>query len=71
MTQLTAVTCNLRDGGIDAGNDMRLIRQLDLLAQLSPGLLALQECKWWERDGCFLLHRGGAGAANARIPRPT
>ena len=54
MTQLTAITYNLRDGG---GDDRRLARQLDLLARLNPSVLALQECKWWDRNGCRLLHR--------------
>ncbi len=42
------------DGG---GDDRRLARQLDLLARLNLSVLALQECKWWDRDGCRLLHR--------------
>jgi hypothetical protein len=42
MTQLTAITYNLRNGGIDAGGDTRLHRQLDLLAWLNPSVLALQ-----------------------------
>jgi endonuclease/exonuclease/phosphatase family metal-dependent hydrolase len=54
MTKLTAITYNLRDGG---GDDRRLARQLDLLARLNPSVLALQECKWWDRNGFRRLHQ--------------
>src|SRR5260370_38248948 len=54
MTWPPAIIYNLRDGG---GDDRRLARQLDLLARLNPSLLALQECKWVDRNGFRLLHQ--------------
>lgn len=45
---LTFATWNIRSGGIDAGSDARLRRQLELLSDLSPSVVALQECKDWD-----------------------
>jgi hypothetical protein len=42
---LTAATWNLMGGGIDNGSDVRLRRQLTLLADLDLDVAALQECK--------------------------
>lgn len=53
---LTVVTWNLLDGGIDGGDDARLRRQLHLLAGLEPGALMLQECKHWRRGHLRVLH---------------
>jgi hypothetical protein len=51
---LTAATWNLMGGGIDNGSDVRLRRQLTLLADLD--LAALQECKRRADDDSALLH---------------
>jgi hypothetical protein len=53
---LTAATWNLLGGGIDNGSDVRLRRQLTLLAGLSLDVAALQECKHWADDDSALLH---------------
>jgi len=53
---LICVTWNVRDGGVDAGSDARLRRQLPVLAGLGPGVVALQECKYWDRDYFRTFH---------------
>ena len=55
---LTAATWNLMGGGIDNGSDVRLRRQLTLLADLDldVDVAALQECKRRADDDSALLH---------------
>jgi endonuclease/exonuclease/phosphatase family metal-dependent hydrolase len=55
--KLTFATWNTLTGGIDAGSDARLRRQLGLLASLSPAVIGLQECWHWDRDYYRLFHR--------------
>ncbi|SEO93462.1 Exonuclease III [Actinacidiphila rubida] len=44
---MRAVTYNLLNGGLDDGDDARLLRQVDILAGLAPDVLTLQECTGW------------------------
>jgi hypothetical protein len=53
---LTAATWNLMGGGIDNGSDVRLRRQLTLLADLDLDVAALQEGKRRADDDSALLH---------------
>jgi endonuclease/exonuclease/phosphatase family metal-dependent hydrolase len=55
---LTFETLNLREGGVDAGDDSRLRRQLTALAAHEPTVVALQECKnWGDLDHYRYFHR--------------
>jgi endonuclease/exonuclease/phosphatase family metal-dependent hydrolase len=55
---LTFATWNLLEGGLDAaGIDTRLRRQLAVLAALQPTVVALQECKYWDRNYFRIFHR--------------
>ena len=54
---LTFATWNLREGGLDAGIDTRLRRQMAALAERQPTVVALQECTNWDRDHFRMLHR--------------
>ncbi len=54
--KLTVGTWNLRGGGIDAGSDARLRRELAVLAGLGLSAVALQECRHWNRDYYRTLH---------------
>jgi hypothetical protein len=47
---------DLMGGGIDNGSDVRLRRQLTLLADLDLDVAALQECKRGADDDSALLH---------------
>lgn len=50
------VSYNLLDGGMDPdGATHRRSRQAELLAALDADLVALQECRWWHRDGWAVL----------------
>jgi endonuclease/exonuclease/phosphatase family metal-dependent hydrolase len=53
---LVYVTWNILDGGLDAGSDARLRRQLAVLAGMRPTVAALQECKYWDRDNFRIFH---------------
>jgi hypothetical protein len=53
---LTAATWNLMGGGIDNGSDVRLRRQLTLLADLDLDVAAFQGCKRRADDDSALLH---------------
>jgi endonuclease/exonuclease/phosphatase family metal-dependent hydrolase len=57
MTTVRFVTWNLLNGGLDSGADTRLRRQLSALAALEPTVVALQECKNWDRDYHRVFHR--------------
>jgi endonuclease/exonuclease/phosphatase family metal-dependent hydrolase len=46
---LTFATWNILSGGIDAGDDARLRRQMALLVELQPSVIAIQECKHWDQ----------------------
>ncbi|QKW08028.1 endonuclease/exonuclease/phosphatase family protein [Streptomyces sp. NA04227] len=48
---LRAVTWNLYLGGLDGHVQTRLDAQLDILADLAPDVLALQECTNWDVNG--------------------
>lgn len=55
---LKFATLNLREGGVDAGDDSRLRRQLTALAEREPTVVAVQECKnWGDLDHYRYLHR--------------
>lgn len=54
--KLTYATWNTLAGGTDDGSDARLRRQMTLLASLSPTAVALQECRYWERDYYRTFH---------------
>ena len=54
---LTCVSWNLLNGGIDAGDDARLRRQMRRIADERPSVVMLQELNDWERDGGTLVHR--------------
>ena len=54
---LVYVTWNLLGGGLDAGLDSRLRRQMAALAELHPTVVALQECTYWDRDYFRIFHR--------------
>jgi endonuclease/exonuclease/phosphatase family metal-dependent hydrolase len=58
--KLTYATWNILDGGTDIGSnasdDTRLRRQMTLLASYSPSVVALQECKYWDRDYLRTFH---------------
>jgi endonuclease/exonuclease/phosphatase family metal-dependent hydrolase len=56
MTTLTFATWNIKNGGADAGDDARLRRQMALLAGLQPSVVALQECKHWDRENFRSFH---------------
>ncbi|MGI5292734.1 endonuclease/exonuclease/phosphatase family protein [Nonomuraea polychroma] len=47
---------NLRDGGLDRGDDTRLQRQLRMLAAQELDIVGLQEAKYWDRDHRRLLY---------------
>jgi endonuclease/exonuclease/phosphatase family metal-dependent hydrolase len=53
---LTCVSWNLLEGGIDAGDDARMRRQMRRIAAERPAVVMLQECNGWDRDGYRLLH---------------
>lgn len=44
---MRAVSYNLLNGGLDDGDDARLLRQVEILAALEPDVLTLQECTGW------------------------
>ncbi|MDF5758411.1 endonuclease/exonuclease/phosphatase family protein [Spongiactinospora sp. TRM90649] len=46
--KLTVGTYNLDEGGLDGGDESRLLNQLDLLAPLGLDLLGIQEAKRWD-----------------------
>ena len=54
---LVYVSWNLLGGGLDAGLDSRLRRQMAALAELHPKVVALQECTYWDRDYFRIFHR--------------
>lgn len=54
--KLTYATWNTLSGGIDAGDTVRLRRQMALLTSLSPTAVGLQECKDWDRENYRALH---------------
>jgi endonuclease/exonuclease/phosphatase family metal-dependent hydrolase len=54
---LLYVSWNLLGGGLDAGLDSRLRRQMAALAELQPTIVALQECTYWDRDYFRIFHR--------------
>ena len=53
---LTFVTWNLLRGGIDAGSDARLRRQLAAVREMRPAVAALQECRFWDQEYFRTLH---------------
>lgn len=53
---LTFVTWNLLRGGIDAGSDARLRRQLAVVREARPAVAALQECRFWDQEYFRTLH---------------
>lgn len=54
--KFTFATWNIKGGGTDAGDDARLRRQMALLAGLGPSGVAIQECKYWERENFRTFH---------------
>jgi endonuclease/exonuclease/phosphatase family metal-dependent hydrolase len=54
---LTALSWNLLKGGIDAGDDTRMRRQMHRIAAENPTVVMMQELNDWDRDGEMLLHR--------------
>ena len=54
--KLTFATWNIKGGGMDAGDDARLRRQMALLAGLGLSGAAIQECKDWERENFRTFH---------------
>jgi endonuclease/exonuclease/phosphatase family metal-dependent hydrolase len=56
--RLTVASWNLKDGGLDHGDDARLRRQLDVMAGRGDvDVWLLQEAKGWSARGNLLLHR--------------
>jgi endonuclease/exonuclease/phosphatase family metal-dependent hydrolase len=56
--RLTVGSWNLKDGGLDDGDDARLQRQLDVMAGRGDvDLWLLQEAKGWSAKGNRLLHQ--------------
>jgi endonuclease/exonuclease/phosphatase family metal-dependent hydrolase len=55
VTSFAFGTYNLRDGGIDGGDDARLRRQLAVLAAARADAWALQECTGFTAHGCAAL----------------
>lgn len=55
IRQLTFGSYNL-NGGMDAGDDARLRRQMALLAGLSLSGVAIQECKYWDHGNFRTFH---------------
>lgn len=72
---LTFATWNIRDAGIDKGDDTRLRRQLSVLGEVRPDVVAFQELTDdFTKDGDTLLHwaedrLGGMRGFLARSPR--
>lgn len=54
---LTCVSWNLLKGGIDAGDDTRMRRQMRRIADEHPSVVMLQELNDWDRDGETMVHR--------------
>ncbi|MER6914335.1 endonuclease/exonuclease/phosphatase family protein [Streptomyces sp. NPDC000594] len=54
--RLRAVTWNLRCGGVDGPSEQRFHQQADILADLAPDVLALQECTFWDEGEERRLH---------------
>jgi len=54
---LKCVSWNLLKGGIDAGDDARMRRQMSRIAAEQPAVVMLQELNGWDADGETLAHR--------------
>lgn len=54
--KLTFATWNLLGGGIDGSSDERLRRQMAVLADRDPSVVALQECKDWDLGNFRAFH---------------
>ena len=54
--KLRFLSWNIKNGGVDAGDTTRLRRQMTALAELELSVIALQECKDWERDNFRTFH---------------
>jgi len=54
--RLTVGTWNIRDGGLDGGDDSRLTRQVAVMRSLDVDVWAVQEAKGWAADGRRILH---------------
>jgi endonuclease/exonuclease/phosphatase family metal-dependent hydrolase len=54
---LKCVSWNLLKGGIDAGDDARMRRQMRRIAAERPAVVMLQELNDWDRDGETMMHR--------------
>jgi endonuclease/exonuclease/phosphatase family metal-dependent hydrolase len=50
IVKLTFVTWNLLRGGVDAGSNARLRRQLAVVSGVRPAVAALQECRYWDQE---------------------
>ncbi|MEU9190119.1 endonuclease/exonuclease/phosphatase family protein [Streptomyces sp. NPDC048484] len=50
MTKLRAVTWNLLNGGVDDSSEERFHTQTDIVKEIRPDVLALQECTLWDED---------------------
>jgi len=66
-------TYNFLNGGLDDGDDTRLIRQLRRLARHQVTAWAFQECSWWDVNGSLeiaeeLLGMRGYLARSTRSP---
>jgi endonuclease/exonuclease/phosphatase family metal-dependent hydrolase len=48
---MKAMSYNLLDGGIRGGTDVMWRREMEIIRDVNPDLLLLQECKGWERSG--------------------
>lgn len=57
MSTLRIVSFNLQEGGLDEGNTRRWHEQMALLYGLNAGVICLQECHGWDRDGSELFYR--------------
>ena len=54
---LKCVSWNPLKGGIDAGDDARMRRQMRRIVAENPTVVMLQELNDWDRDGETLVHR--------------
>ncbi|MEU1881915.1 endonuclease/exonuclease/phosphatase family protein [Streptosporangium sp. NPDC020072] len=55
---MRVVTFNICNGGIDNGNNGRLLRQLERLSGLDADVIAIQEAKGWAGPNTKVFHGG-------------